>query len=111
MSKKTRKTSENRYRKTLCINDIIFDVLDGILSRSEEGVAGAVWREIVGPPLSLHTKPISSKDGILTVEVRDPAWRQQLEFLKEDLKTKLNKRLSHEMRIKKIRFVKANVFR
>ncbi|MBN2363005.1 DUF721 domain-containing protein [candidate division WOR-3 bacterium] len=111
MSKRTKKTGEGRYRKTLWINDIILDVLDGLFSKSEEGMPGVVWKDAVGSPVNIHTKPISTKEGVLTVEVENPVWRQQLEFLKEELKDKLNKKLPDNRKIKKIKFIGAKVFR
>ncbi|MBN1151029.1 DUF721 domain-containing protein [candidate division WOR-3 bacterium] len=104
MQKKLSKTDKNRYRKTLWVNDIIADVLGNIFDKSEEGVAGVLWSETIGPPINLHTKPLFTKGGVLTVEVENPVWRQQLEFLKEEIMTKLNKKLPQNKKISKIKF-------
>lgn len=62
-----------------------------------------LWKEVAGKPISDKTTPLEVSDGILKVRVKDSIWRQELYFLKEELKDKLNKSLGEEI-IKDIRF-------
>jgi len=43
------------------------------------------------------------RKGLLRVEVSDPIWLQELEFVSEDIREKLNERLGGK-RIKKLEF-------
>ena len=56
-----------------------------------------VWEDVVGPGISRHAQPLWIKEGRLRIEVSDPIWLQELSFLKEDIRKKLNKRLSREV--------------
>lgn len=48
------------------------------------------WREIVGPQIAVHARPYRIRNGVLLVQVDHPVWMQELQFLKEELRTKLN---------------------
>lgn len=43
------------------------------------------WEEAVGPQIAGRTRPVAVKNCRLTVAVDNPAWAQQLSFLKKDL--------------------------
>src|SRR4030042_807135 len=71
-------------------------VLDRLVERwglkrnlREQGVF-AVWDACVGETLAAHAQPDSIHQGRLLVTVTDPAWIQSLQFLKDDIKKKLN---------------------
>ena len=46
----------------------------------------ARWTELVGEQLANHARPLSLLDGVLTIEVEDPAWATPLRYLSETLK-------------------------
>lgn len=61
--------------------------LDGVVrslrgpSRSAvSGVFGR-WDEAVGAQIASHVKPVKLDEGVLLVEVDDPAWATQVKFL------------------------------
>jgi predicted nucleic acid-binding Zn ribbon protein len=61
--------------------------LDGVVrslrgpSRSAvSGVFGR-WEEAVGAQVAGHVKPVKLDEGVLVVEVDDPAWATQVKFL------------------------------
>ena len=61
--------------------------LDGVM-RSLRGpnrrVVGGLfgrWDEAVGDQVAQHVKPVKLDDGVLVVEVDDPAWATQVKFL------------------------------
>jgi predicted nucleic acid-binding Zn ribbon protein len=60
-----------------------------------------VWDEAVGPGIAGHARPSWIRKGLLRVEVSDPIWLQELEFLSEDIRERLNERLGGK-RIKKL---------
>src|SRR5689334_8173833 len=62
------------------------------------------WKDEVGEVLASHVTPKSFDDGILTVTTDAPAWMQEMRFLQEDIRTRLNGRLGSEV-IREIRAV------
>ncbi len=55
------------------------------------------WDEEVGDAIARHTQPEQFRNGILTVLVDSHSWLQELQFLKEDLRNRLNARLGEEL--------------
>jgi predicted nucleic acid-binding Zn ribbon protein len=43
------------------------------------------WVELVGEQVAEHTLPKALRDGVLSVDVDDPAWANQLKYLEVDL--------------------------
>lgn len=61
--------------------------LDGVVrslrgpSRSAVGGVFGRWDEAVGEQVAGHVKPVKLDEGVLLVEVDDPAWATQVKFL------------------------------
>ena len=51
----------------------------GLTERLNEQEIQAAWHEIVGDFLAAHSQPVSMRDGILTVQVTQPAVRYELD--------------------------------
>ncbi len=51
------------------------------------------WKEAVGESIYNHAQPQCFTRGVLKVAVSSSAWMQQLQFMKENIKGSLNKRL------------------
>jgi predicted nucleic acid-binding Zn ribbon protein len=51
----------------------------GLAERIDERAIQSAWREIVGPFLADHSRPVSIRNGILFVQVIQPAVRYELE--------------------------------
>lgn len=47
------------------------------------------WERLVGVDIAAHSQPRSLRDGVLVVEVDQPAWAAQLGFLSAQLLTRL----------------------
>jgi predicted nucleic acid-binding Zn ribbon protein len=47
------------------------------------------WPELVGPAIAAHARPLSLKDGVLTIGVDQPGWATQLRYLEATLLTQL----------------------
>lgn len=45
----------------------------------------AGWDDIVGADIAAHARPVSLKDGVLTLAVDHPAWATQLRFMTAEL--------------------------
>jgi len=52
------------------------------------------WDICVGEKISQHTEPEAFAKGVLKVIVSDHGWLQQLQFLKEEIKIRLNDKLN-----------------
>ncbi len=61
------------------------------------------WKEIVGDPICLHTKPHAIRNRILFITVSHSTWMQQLQFLKSSLLNKIHRFLGEPL-IEDIRF-------
>lgn len=68
------------------------------------------WADEVGPTVAARAEPASFRDGVLSVRVAGAAWMQELQFMKEDLRQRLNQRLGGEP-IRDIYFVSGAVQR
>jgi len=53
----------------------------------------AGWDGLVGELLASHIRPVGLRDGVLTVEVTEPAWATQLKFLGDDLIRRVNEQV------------------
>jgi hypothetical protein len=62
-----------------------------------------IWDGVVGKEIAEHARPSTINRGILLVKVTDSVWLQELEFMAEMLKEKLNSRLRTDA-VRKIRF-------
>lgn len=54
------------------------------------------WPEIVGKRLAEITAPAAYQDGILDVWVAHSTWMQELWFVKEDIRSKVNAAIHHD---------------
>jgi predicted nucleic acid-binding Zn ribbon protein len=62
-----------------------------------------VWDDAVGPGIAEHAKPSRLREGCLRVDVSDPIWLQELEFVGDKIIEKLNDKLGRKA-VKKIEF-------
>ena len=54
------------------------------------------WHEIVGPRLAEMTAPAAFQDGILEVWVAHSTWMQELWFVKDEIRQKVNQAILRE---------------
>ena len=55
------------------------------------------WAEEVGDAIAAHAQPVALRAGVLTVAVDAPTWLQELQFLKDTLRERLNARLGQKL--------------
>ena len=77
------------------IGPIISDLIKnmGFEKKLTELDAVKNWDEVAGEKIAKISRAIKIADGRLTVRVPDPAWKQQLIFLKRELIAALNSRM------------------
>jgi len=86
------RTSDDRPRR-------VGDVLRGALRRLPDAQRLADhalwthWDAVVGPTLARHARPERLRRGVLVVAVDSAEWMQELQFLKHELRERLNARL------------------
>lgn len=87
--------------------------IGGLISSRFEGTAlggrlkdlaiWQLWDQTVGSAIARRTRPLRLSSGQLTVLVSGAPWMHQLNFMKDDLRSKLNSNLGDE-RVKEIVF-------
>jgi predicted nucleic acid-binding Zn ribbon protein len=96
--------------------DRVADALRQVLQRIDPERRLAVyrvwtfWDDVVGAALATRTQPAGFRDGVLSVRVGGAVWMQELQFMKEDLRERLNARLGGEL-IREIFFISGTVDR
>ena len=64
------------------------------------------WAEEVGETIASRAHPAGIHGGVLSIRVTSHSWIQELQFMKEDIRARLNKRLGKDL-IRDIYFVSA----
>ncbi|MBW3615252.1 MAG: DUF721 domain-containing protein [Actinobacteria bacterium] len=74
----------------------VCDGLDSLARRLGAPTASALgavfsrWEEAVGPMVAIHSRPVSLRDGVLSVAVDQPPWATQLRYLTTTLLARLD---------------------
>jgi predicted nucleic acid-binding Zn ribbon protein len=68
--------------------DGVVRALRGPGRRDVGGVFGR-WDDAVGPHVAAHAQPVRLDDGVLLVEVDEPAWATQMSFLATKVRERL----------------------
>lgn len=63
-----------------------------------------IWDAEVGPMIARRARPAAVRNGVLTVTVATHTWMQELQFVRDTLRERLNARLG-EMLVRQIVFV------
>ncbi len=99
----------NRRRNSPTRFTHIKEVVDNIFTTSplkmnlDDVRIWKLWDGVVGKRIAEHARPSWIKKGVLMVKVTDSVWLQDLEFMAEIIRGKLNSKLQREA-IRKIRF-------
>jgi hypothetical protein len=74
---------------------VLHDLVDRLefRERLREHSVWNVWREVVGDLLASKAEPVRIEDGKLFVRVANSTWMQELQFLTDDIRHRLNHRL------------------
>lgn len=55
-----------------------------------------IWPEVVGSAIARNARPLWIRKGQLRVAVSGPIWLQELRFMEEDIRNRLNHALGRE---------------
>jgi len=75
--------------------NVLSDIVDRLefRERLREHDVWNVWAEVVGDLLASKAEPTRIEAGKLFVRVANSTWMQELQFLKDDIRSRLNHRL------------------
>ena len=87
------------------LKDVISEILNsGALPfDADDARIWKIWDEVVGHAIAKNAQPFRIKNKQLKVRVSDPIWYQELKFLEESIREKLNNRLGRKA-VSKIEF-------
>jgi predicted nucleic acid-binding Zn ribbon protein len=70
-------------REPISISNSLDGVVRSLRGPSRSAVSGVFgrWEDAVGAQVAAHVTPLKLDDGVLVVEVDDPAWATQVRFL------------------------------
>lgn len=79
----------------------VADVLQRLFENSKSPLADGFqrwklesqWASVVGPTLAKHSRPINYDRGTLFIEVTNSVWLNEIRFLMEDIKFKVNQHM------------------
>ena len=96
---------EKDEKSLTSLKDIIGNLLsDGSLPfYPDDADIWKFWDEAVGSAISKNARPSRIKNGVLRAMVSDPIWLQELQFMEESIRKKLNGKLGRKA-VKKIEF-------
>jgi predicted nucleic acid-binding Zn ribbon protein len=90
-----RRVSGNRFVPPARLGEVLRAAL-GRLPIAQQLADHAVWLHwdaVVGATLARHARPHRLRRGVLLVAVDSPEWMQELQFLKHEVRERLNERL------------------
>lgn len=82
-------------RQAVHAGDLVSKLLTGLGldDRLQQYRALVIWETVVGPQIAARTRPVRIRDGILEINVDQPAWMQQLQLMKPKILARLNAEL------------------
>ena len=106
MARRRRKKSE-----TLPVADVILSALSqkGMKNMARRFKISQIYEETVGKVVARRSHPVGFNNGVLILKSQSTAWQNELTFLKEDLKARLNEALGANV-IQDIRVVAGNKY-
>ncbi len=99
------KSNKNNPKKFEHISSIINKILKTYRRETGEDLKNAcsIWNSAVGKSVAENAQPFALKGKILLVNVTSSSWIQQLQFLKNDILTKINISAGKEL-VEEIKF-------
>lgn len=94
-----------KRKEFIHIGNVVHNVMQAYRDNSDAGLMQVwqVWNRIVGEAVAKNAQPAAFKGDLLLVHVSSSPWIQQLQFLKQDIISKLNQALAKES-VKEIKF-------
>ncbi|MCK4509951.1 MAG: DUF721 domain-containing protein [Desulfuromonadales bacterium] len=90
-----RRPRRAKLKKAARAGDLVDKLLKGfgLDERLHQYRALIIWEEVVGPQIAARTRPVRIREGVLEVNVDQPTWMQQLQFMKPKILKQLNAEL------------------
>jgi hypothetical protein len=81
------------------VGRLLADTFQGtpLARRLTEAGIWEAWDKVVGAQIAAQARPSTIRDGVLTVLVASAPWMQQLNFLKVEIRERLNNHLGTEL--------------
>jgi len=88
------------------IKESLVEIFEGDKLSNAYKIGGLeiLWSKTVGSNVNKNTNIKHFKNGVLTIKTKTPVWRNELQFQKKDIISKLNQKLDKN-KIKDIRFL------
>ncbi len=67
--------------------------LDRAAPKTRLAAVQSVWVEVVGERMAAAARPVSERNGTVTIACSDPVWAQELDLMQEQLQEGLSERL------------------
>lgn len=77
--------------------------LEGASPRTLLAEVQTLWAEVCGEAIAAQARPVSERDGLVTVACRSATWASELDLMQTRLLERLNERLG-EHRLEGLRF-------
>jgi hypothetical protein len=99
-----------RKRKLEAASDALTTALNGLglTDQAKRLLIAQCWPAVVGPEIANRTEPDGFSRGVLRVKASSAAWQNELTFLKEEIRSRLNRILGHDV-VKDLRVVSGSV--
>jgi predicted nucleic acid-binding Zn ribbon protein len=86
----------SRRRAPRPASEGLHEALRRAAPKTRLAAAQSVWEEVVGARIAAEARPVSERDGELTIACSDPVWAQELDLMQERLQRALRERLGDE---------------
>jgi predicted nucleic acid-binding Zn ribbon protein len=99
------KKDRRNKREFVHIGDIIDKAIKNYRIESDEELSHvwSLWNGLVGEAIAKNAQPAAFKGKLLLVHVTSSTWMHQLQFMKEEIKAKVNNALGKNL-IEEIKF-------
>jgi len=99
------KKDRRNKREFVHIGDIIDKAIKNYRIESDEEISHvwSLWNGLVGEAIAKNAQPAAFKGKLLLVHVTSSTWMHQLQFMKEEIKAKVNNALEKNL-IEEIKF-------
>ncbi|MCB0794142.1 MAG: DUF721 domain-containing protein [Flavobacteriales bacterium] len=77
------------------IQDMVREL--GLQERLDAAEVVTIYDEVVGPLIARHTRRVALKRGTLIIEVDSSPLRQEISYLKEDIRSRINERMKRQV--------------
>jgi predicted nucleic acid-binding Zn ribbon protein len=92
-------TTGRRTERPTHVGDVLRAALERLpeAQRLADHAVWTHWESVVGPTVARHARPERLRRGVLVVAVDNATWMQELQFLKRELRERLNARLGRSV--------------